>query len=60
VVVVGHADYYPRFGFEPANAYAVRAPWDLPAAAWMALRLPTYRAEARGLVSYPQAFDAMT
>lgn len=24
VVVFGHADYYPRFGFEPAKRYALR------------------------------------
>ena len=60
VVVVGHADYYPRFGFEPAKAHGIRAPWDVPVESWMVLRLPTYRAEARGLVSYPQAFDAVT
>jgi putative acetyltransferase len=58
VVVVGHPEYYPRFGFEPAGAYGVRAPWNLPAEAWMALRLPAYRPEARGLVSYPRPFDA--
>jgi putative acetyltransferase len=59
VVVLGHADYYPRFGFEPADAYGVRAPWDVPADAWMALPLPAYRPEARGLVSYAAAFDAV-
>ena len=56
VLVVGHAGYYPRFGFEPAGALGLRAPWDVPVEAWMALRLPAYRAEARGLVSYPRAF----
>ena len=60
VVVLGHPGYYPRFGFEPADAFGVRAPWDVPADAWMALRLPAYRPEARGLVSYAAAFDAVT
>jgi putative acetyltransferase len=59
VVVLGHPGYYPRFGFEPAGAYGVRAPWDVPAEAWMVLRLPAYRPEARGLVSYAAAFDAV-
>ena len=57
VVVLGHPGYYPRFGFEPAAGYGVRAPWDVPAEAWMALPLPAYRPEARGLVSYAAAFD---
>ena len=59
IVVVGHATYYPRFGFTRADACGIRAPWDLPAEAWMALRLPAYRPTARGLVRHPQAFDAV-
>lgn len=56
VVVVGHPDYYPRFGFEPAGGMGLRAPFDVPAEAWMACRLPAYRPEARGLVEYAAAF----
>jgi putative acetyltransferase len=59
VVVVGHPTYYPRFGFEPAADYQVRAPFDVPPEAWMLYRLPAYRPEARGLVRYPAAFDAL-
>ena len=60
VVVVGHPEYYPRFGFESADAIGVSAPWEVPAEAWMAHRLPAYRPAARGLVSYAPAFDAAT
>jgi putative acetyltransferase len=60
LVLLGHPEYYPRFGFEPAAALGVTAPWDVPPEAWMALRLPEYRPEARGLVTYPPAFDAVT
>jgi putative acetyltransferase len=28
VIVVGHATYYPRFGFEPASRFAVRPQWE--------------------------------
>lgn len=28
VVVVGHPEYYPRFGFEPASRHGVRCQWD--------------------------------
>jgi predicted N-acetyltransferase YhbS len=59
VVVLGHPDYYPGFGFEPAGAHGVRAPWDVPAEAWMVLPLPAYHPEARGLVSYAAALDAV-
>ena len=60
VVVLGHPEYYPRFGFEPAAGLGLTAPWEVPPEAWMALRLPAYRPEARGLVTYPPAFDAVT
>ena len=60
VVVVGHADYYPRFGFEPAGELGIRAPFEVPSEAWMAYRLPAYTPEARGTVVYPDAFAAVT
>jgi putative acetyltransferase len=39
VVVLGHADYYPRFGFERASRFGIRAPMDVPVANLMALEL---------------------
>jgi putative acetyltransferase len=39
VVVLGHADYYPRFGFERASRFGIRAPMDVPDANLMALEL---------------------
>ena len=59
IVVVGHADYYPRFGFEPADALGIKAPFDVPPEAWMAYRLPAYTPEARGTVVYPDAFASV-
>ena len=60
VVVLGHPGYYPRFGFEPAGALGIEAPFDVPPEAWMALRLPAYRSGMRGLVTYADAFAAVT
>jgi len=28
VVVLGHADYYPKFGFAPASRYCVKSQWE--------------------------------
>ncbi len=28
IVVLGHPDYYPRFGFEPASRYGIRPQWE--------------------------------
>jgi putative acetyltransferase len=60
VVVVGHADYYPGFGFEPADPIGIKAPFDVPPEAWMAYRLPTYTPETRGTVIYPEGFAHVT
>ena len=30
VVVLGHADYYPRFGFAPASRFGLRCEYDVP------------------------------
>ncbi len=59
VVVLGHPEYYPRFGFEPGDAYGVTCPYEVPARAWMIHRLPAYRPDARGLVIYPEPFGAV-
>jgi putative acetyltransferase len=57
VVVVGHPDYYSRFGFEPARRFGVDTPYDVPDEAWMALRLPAYgEQKACGTVRYPPAW----
>lgn len=56
VVVVGHADYYPRFGFERGENHGVVCPFPVPAEAWMVHPLPAYRPQARGTVEYPEAF----
>jgi putative acetyltransferase len=28
VVVLGHPEYYPRFGFEPASKFGIKCQWD--------------------------------
>ena len=60
VVVLGHPAYYPRFGFEPAAGYGVRAPWEVPPEAWMVHLLPAYDPHEQGVVTYARAFDAVT
>jgi predicted N-acetyltransferase YhbS len=56
VIVLGHADYYPRFGFDPASAYGIRAPFEVPDENWMAYTLPSYEPGTRGRVVYAKAF----
>jgi putative acetyltransferase len=35
VVVLGHAHYYSRFGFEPASRYDIRSEWAVPDGSFM-------------------------
>jgi putative acetyltransferase len=59
VIVVGHPDYYPRFGFVLAGPLGIRAPFDVPGEAFMALALsPGALAGVQGLVEYPPEFEA--
>ena len=55
VVVVGHAAFYPRFGFEPASRLALRCEYDVPDDVFMALRLDEETGPT-GLVRYHPAF----
>lgn len=58
VLVLGHAHYYPRFGFEPARSYGIEPPWpDLPNDVWMVKLLSSYSQRFQGTVRYPPAFD---
>ena len=56
VIVLGHADYYPRFGFDPASAYGIEAPFEVPDENWMAYTLPRYEPGTGGTAVYAKAF----
>jgi putative acetyltransferase len=56
VVLLGHPEYYPRFGFEPATPHGVLAPGEF-GAAWMLAKLSAWDGTHRGRVVFPPAFD---
>jgi len=57
VVVVGHPEYYPRFGFVPAGRFALRCEYDVPADVFMVAELEAGALNgASGLVRYDDAF----
>ena len=62
VVVVGHPDYYPRFGFEPASARGLASQWEgVPDAAFMVLVLDTHAMTGTsGVARYRDEFNAVT
>ena len=60
VIVLGHPEYYPRFGFTPASRFGIHPPFDVPDEAFMALALqPGALDGVRGMVRYPPAFDSV-
>ncbi|MFZ6026149.1 MAG: GNAT family N-acetyltransferase [Chloroflexota bacterium] len=59
VIVLGHAGYYPRFGFSAVLAEPLDGPWG-GGEHWMALELvPGALDGVRGKVIFPKAFDSM-
>jgi putative acetyltransferase len=59
VVVLGHAEYYPRFGFVPAHRLGLQCEYDVPADVFMALELtPGALHGVSGLVRYHPAIAA--
>ena len=59
VIVIGHPEYYPRFGFVRASAHGVRCQWDgIPDGAVMLLVLqPSIAGRLAGLAKYRPEFD---
>ena len=39
IIVLGHSDYYPRFGFVPASTFGIKSPFEVHDNAFMALEL---------------------
>ncbi len=56
VLVLGHPEYYPRFGFVRASAYGIKPAFEVPDDAMMALLLDGSGPVTRGTISYPAAF----
>jgi putative acetyltransferase len=58
IVVVGHADYYPRFGFRPARDHGLRCQWDVPDEVFMVLVLDSRKMErVSGVATYRDEFS---
>ena len=60
VIVLGHPEFYPRFGFVPASRYGLRCQWEgVPDAAFMVLVLDaSSMAGVSGVARYREEFDA--
>jgi putative acetyltransferase len=59
VVVLGHAEYYPRFGFVPALPHGIEAPFPVRDESWMVCELvPNALRGVSGTVHYAAPFTA--
>jgi predicted N-acetyltransferase YhbS len=58
IIVLGHAAYYPRFGFRPASKWDIRAPFEVPDDVFLAMELVENGLKGvSGTVQYPKEFD---
>ncbi len=60
VIVLGHPEYYPRFGFEPASKFGLQPQWEgIPDEAFMALILNSaVMRGVTGVARFRDEFDA--
>lgn len=59
VVVLGHPEYYPRFGFVPASRFGLTCEYPVPDDVFMAQELVPGALTEPGLVRYHPAFAAV-
>lgn len=60
VIVLGHKNFYPRFGFVPASRWGIESPYEVPDEAFMAIELvPGGLDGISGKVKYDEAFEEL-
>lgn len=59
VALLGHRDYYPRFGFRPATEYGITPPSPEWAEHFQVRTLTAYRPSIRGEFRYAPEFDQL-
>lgn len=58
VVVLGHPNYYPRFGFESSVKYGIKSEYEVPDDVFMILELvPKSLKGHKGIIKYHEAFN---
>ncbi len=58
VVVLGHPEYYPRFGFSPSSRFGIDSEYEVPEEVFMAVELESEALSGHtGRVKYHHAFS---
>ncbi|MBT2642419.1 N-acetyltransferase [Bacillus sp. ISL-41] len=61
VFVLGHPNFYPRFGFSPTSQFGILPPFPVPDEVFMALELKKDSLTGlQGKIEYPPAFHAVS
>ena len=59
VLVLGHPKYYPKFGFKKASKWKIKAPFDVPEEAMMAIELKNGSLNfGGGIIDFPPEYTA--
>ena len=58
IIVLGHKEYYPKFGFQRASKWDIKCPFEVPDEVFMAIELTEKALEGKaGTVKYPDEFN---
>ncbi len=58
VIVLGHKDYYPKFGFQRASKCGIKCPFKVPDEVFMAIELTENALDGEsGIVQYSDEFN---
>ena len=61
IIVVGHPEFYPRFGFKPARGRGITCEWNLPEDVFMVLVLDEVEmAGVSGVAKYRDEFSSVS
>lgn len=60
IVVLGHPEYYPKFGFVPSIEYGIKSEYEVPDEAFMVLELKKSSMKGKkGMIKYHDAFGSV-
>jgi len=60
VVVLGHPDFYPKFGFVPSVEYGIKSEYEVPDEVFMILELvPGSLINCKGIIKYHEVFNEL-
>lgn len=59
IVVLGHSQFYSRFGFKPSVNFNIESPFPVPEDVFMVKTLANYQSKYRGKIVYPESFHSV-